>query len=41
LESVTNQKLPIEGLEVAALDRTRPGRKFRRIPPAESSQILA
>ena len=41
LESVTNQKLPIEGLEVAALDRTRSGRKFRRIPPAESRQILA
>jgi proteasome alpha subunit len=41
LESVTNQKLPFEGLEVAALDRTRAGRKFRRIPPAESRQILA
>ncbi len=41
LESITNQKLPLEGLEVAALDRTRAGRKFRRIPPAESRQILA
>jgi len=41
LESVTSQKLPFEGLEVAALDRTRAGRKFRRIPPAESRQILA
>jgi proteasome alpha subunit len=41
LESVTNQKLPFEGLEVAALDRTRAGRRFRRIPPAESRQILA
>ena len=41
LESVTNQKLPIEGLEVAALDRTRAGRKFLRIPPAESRQILS
>jgi len=41
LESVTNQKLPLEGLEVATLDRTRVGRKFRRIPPAESRQILA
>lgn len=40
LDSVTNQKLPPEGLEVAALDRTRPGRKFRRILPAESRQIL-
>jgi proteasome alpha subunit len=40
LESVTNQKLPLEGLEVAALDRARVGRKFRRIPPSESRQIL-
>ena len=40
LDSVTNQKLPPEGLEVAALDRTRPGRKFRRILPPESRQIL-
>lgn len=41
LESVTNQKLPLEGLEVAALDRTRVGRKFRRIQPSESRQLLA
>ncbi len=41
LESITNQKLPLEGLEVATLDRTRVGRKFRRIPPTESRQILA
>ncbi|MBM4122258.1 MAG: proteasome subunit alpha [Nitrospira sp.] len=41
LESVTNQKLPLEGLEIATLDRTRAGRKFRRIPPTESRQILA
>ena len=41
LENVTNQKLPHEGLEVAVLDRTRVGRKFRRIPAAESRQILA
>ena len=41
LESGTNQKLPLEGLEVAALDRTRVGRKFRRIPPSESRQLLA
>lgn len=40
LENVTNQKLPIEGLEVAVLDRTRAGRKFRRIPPLESRQLL-
>lgn len=40
LDSVTNQKLPPEGLEVAALDRTRPGRKFRRILPAETTRLL-
>jgi len=40
LESVTNQKLPLEGLEIAALDRSRPGRRFRRIPVAESRQLL-
>ena len=31
----------LEGLEVALLDRTRKGRKFRRIPTPEASQILA
>jgi proteasome alpha subunit len=41
LENITNQKLPLEGLEVAALDRTRAGRKFRRISSSESRQILA
>jgi proteasome alpha subunit len=41
LESVTNQKVSMEGLEVAVLDRTRPGRKFRRLAPAESRQILS
>lgn len=41
LENITNQKLPLEGLEVATLDRNRRGRKFRRILPAESRQILA
>jgi proteasome alpha subunit len=40
LESVTNQKLPPEGLEIAVLDRTRSGRKFRRIPSGESRQLL-
>lgn len=40
LDSVTNQQLQPEGLEVAALDRTRPGRKFRRILPTESRQLL-
>jgi len=41
LESITNQKLPLEGLEIATLDQTRTGRKFRRIPASESRQILA
>ncbi len=41
LESVTNQKLAIEGIEIAVLDRHRSGRKFRRILPAESRQMLA
>jgi proteasome alpha subunit len=41
LESVTNQKLPLEGLEIAVLDRHRTGRRFRRLPPAEVRQILA
>lgn len=40
LDSVTNQKLAPEGLEVATLDRTRTGRKFRRILPAESRKVL-
>jgi proteasome alpha subunit len=41
LEQTTNQKLPTEGLEVAALDRTRDGRKFRRFSPAEIKQLLS
>jgi proteasome alpha subunit len=41
LEQTSNQKLPPEGLEVAALDRTRDGRKFRRFSPAEVKQLLA
>jgi hypothetical protein len=28
-------------LEVAVLDRTRQGRKFRRIPPSEIRQLLS
>jgi proteasome alpha subunit len=31
----------LEGLEVALLDRTRKGRKFRRVSTPEASQILA
>jgi proteasome alpha subunit len=40
LENVTNQKLALEGLEIATLDRTRAGRKFRRMGPSESRQLL-
>ena len=41
LENVTNQKLPLEGLEIAVLARDRVGRKFRRVPAAEARRILA
>jgi len=41
LEQTSNQKLPVEGLEVAALDRTREGRKFRRLSPTELTQLLS
>ena len=41
LEQTSNQKLPVEGLEVAALDRTREGRKFRRFSSVEIKQLLS
>jgi proteasome alpha subunit len=41
LEQTSNQKLPPEGLEVAALDRTRDGRKFRRFSSSEIKQLLS
>lgn len=40
MEEVGNQKIPSRGLEVAVLDRTRTGRKFRRLNPAELENIL-
>ncbi len=40
LEQTANQKLNPEGLEVAVLERARPGRKFRRLTPAEVQQLL-
>jgi proteasome alpha subunit len=40
LDTVTSQKLGPEGLEVAVLDRTRSGRSFRRIGPAEVKTLL-
>ncbi|RMH09440.1 MAG: proteasome subunit alpha [Nitrospirae bacterium] len=41
LESVTDQKLSVEGLEVAVLDRNRIGRKFRRLTHQEVAGLLA
>jgi len=41
LETVYNQKVNIESLEVAVLDKTRTHRTFRRIPPKELSSFLA
>jgi proteasome alpha subunit len=41
LDSVTNQKLAPEGLEVAVLDRGRQGRTFRRIPSSELRTLLS
>jgi proteasome alpha subunit len=41
LEQTGNQKLSLEGLEVAALDRTRDSRKFRRLTPAETKQLVS
>jgi len=41
IEQIYGQKPAIEGIEVAVLDRARPGRKFRRIPRAEVSILLS
>ena len=40
LDTVTNQKLGPEGLEVAVLDRGRPGRAFRRIGSPEVKALI-
>jgi len=40
LESVTTQKLPHEGLEIALLARERVGRKFRRLSLADTTKLL-
>jgi proteasome alpha subunit len=40
LETVTGQKLAAEGLELAVLDRTRPGRTFRRLVSGETKTLL-
>ncbi|HKO31391.1 MAG TPA: proteasome subunit alpha, partial [Nitrospiraceae bacterium] len=41
LDQIGNQKLSLESLEVAALDRTRDGRRFHRFSPADTKQLLA
>jgi len=39
-EKGSDPKSSLEGLEVALLDRTRPGRKFRRVTTSEASKLL-
>lgn len=41
LEQTANQKLQPEGLEVAVLDRSRTGRKFRRLSVSDVRRILS
>jgi proteasome alpha subunit len=41
LEQTGNQKLSLESLEVAVLDRTRENRKFRRYTSTETKQLLS
>ena len=41
LEQVAGQKIPSDNLEVAVLDRTRVGRKFKRLSSADIFQLLA
>jgi len=41
LKKVTEQDIPPGGLEVATLDRTRQGRKFRRLSENEFSSLLS
>ena len=41
LETATGQTISLEALEVALLDRTRTGRKFRRIPAEEAGTLLS
>jgi proteasome alpha subunit len=40
LEGVTNQPVTPNGLEVAVLDRTRQGRKFKRYTPEEIKDLI-
>jgi proteasome alpha subunit len=41
LDQTANQKLQPEGLEIAVLDRSRTGRKFRRLSVSEIRRALS
>jgi len=41
LETATGQNVSLQSLEVALLDRTRTGRKFRRVGAEEASSLLS
>lgn len=41
LKTVSEQEIPLDGLEVAILDRNRHGRKFRRLLQDEFSSLLS
>jgi len=41
LKTVSEQNVALDGLEVALLDRLRPGRKFRRLSQDEFSSLLS
>ncbi|MCE9536833.1 MAG: proteasome subunit alpha [Nitrospirae bacterium] len=41
LEQIGNQKLTLESLEVAVLDRTREGRRFRRLSATDTKLLLS
>jgi proteasome alpha subunit len=40
LEAAASQNVQAANLEVAVLERSRPGRKFRRIPPVDLKSLL-
>ena len=41
LEQIGSQKLSLESLEVAVLDRTRDGRRFKRLSSADTKPLLS
>jgi len=40
MESTTGQRLAVQNLEVAVLDRNRQGRKFRRLTTDEVTELI-